>query len=145
MRFAGADEGDRHGAEGQYRRIPDRRFDPLQPDGQKSRAGAEGLADPAEDTALLVGKHCGKFGGDQRRGNEEHDGREEVVEGRREAVNRFRRESAQADDRRDVHDRQRHDAQLEPVLEVVFFYIHIRLFFLERCWMCNYRAKPCGT
>ena len=82
MRLVHADEGDRHGSEGQDGGIPDRRFDPLQPDGQKTRARSVGLADPAEHAALLVGEHGGQLGGDHGRRNEEHDGCEQVIEGR---------------------------------------------------------------
>ena len=77
-----SDEGDRHGAEGQHRGVPDRRFDPLQPDGQKARARSVGFAHPAEDAALLVGEHRRQFGRHQRGGDQEDDRREEVVEGR---------------------------------------------------------------
>ena len=112
--LVGSDEGDGDRPEGEHRGVPDGRFNPLQPDGQKARPCAVGLAHPAEDAALLVGEHGRQLGGHECRGDEEDDGREEVVEGRRGSVDRFGRESAQADDCRHVHDGQRHDAQLEP-------------------------------
>ena len=65
----------------------------------------------------------GQLGGHERRGDEEDDGGKEVVEGRRGSVDRLGRESAQADDRRHVHDGQRHDTQLEPRTRC-FFCIH---------------------
>ena len=124
VRFVRADEGDRHGAEGQHRGVPDRRLDPLQPDGQEARAGTEGLADPAEDAALLVGEHRREFGGDHGRRNQEDDGGKQVVEGRREPVDRLGGQAAQAHDRRHVHDGECHDTQLETRACGGFLYIH---------------------
>lgn len=117
------DEGNRDRPEGEHRGVPDGRFNPLQPDGQKARPCAVGFAHPAEDAALLVGEHGGQLGGHERRGDEEDDGGKEVVEGRRGSVDRLGRESAQAYDRRHVHDGQRHDTQLEPRTRC-FFCIH---------------------
>ena len=108
-----SDEGDRHGAEGEDRRIPDRRFDPLQPDGKESRAGSERLADPTEDASLLVGEHRRQFGCHQRGGNQEDNRCKKVIERRRRAIDRFGRQPAQADDRRDVHDGERCHAEFE--------------------------------
>ena len=74
-----ADKGDRDGSEGQHGRIPDRTFDPLQPDGQETRAGAHRFADPAEHTALFVGEHRRQLGCDQRGRDQENDRREQVI------------------------------------------------------------------
>ena len=74
-----ADEGDRDGSERKHGRIPDRTFDPLQPDGQEARSGAHRFADPAEHTALLVGEHRCQLGRDQRGRDQENDRREQVV------------------------------------------------------------------
>ena len=80
VRVVHADEGDRHGTERQYGGVPDRRLDPLQPDGQESRAGAVRLADPAEYTALFGGEHRGQLRGDHGRRDEEDDGGKQIVE-----------------------------------------------------------------
>ena len=83
VRFVHADKGDRYGAEGQYRRVPDRRFDPLKPDGEKSRACAVRFADPAEYTALFVGEHGRQLRSHHGRRDQEDDCGEQVVECRR--------------------------------------------------------------
>ena len=113
VRLVGTDEGYGHGAECEHGGIPYCRFDPLQEYGQKSCSGAESLAHPAEDAALLVGEHGGQLGGHQRCGDQEDDGCEEVVEGRREPIYGLGGEPSQTYHGRDVHYGERHDREFE--------------------------------
>ena len=73
-------EGYRHCTECKDGRVPDGGLDPLQPYGQEACAGAECLTDPAEDSALLVGKHRGQLSSDHSGRNQKYDGCKKVVE-----------------------------------------------------------------
>ncbi len=96
-------EGKRHGTERQHRRIPDGALYPLQPYAQESGLVAEGLAYPAEHTALLVGKHGREFGGHKRYRYQENKCCKYIIECGAYSIFGFRWQSSQRDNRHDVH------------------------------------------
>ena len=124
MRLVHPDEGDGNGPEGEDRGIPDGRLNPLQEDGHKAGACAEGFPDPAEDSALLVGEHGGQLGCHHGRRNQKYDGCKEVVEGRRKTIFGLGSQSAQTHHSRHVHNGQRHHAELKPLARGCLFCLH---------------------
>ena len=102
------DKGDAHSTKGKHRGIPNRRLDPLQPNGKETCSRTKGLTNPAEDTALLISKHSGKLSRNHRRRDKEDNGCEEVVECRLQTIDGLSGQTSKTYHSRNIHYGQRH-------------------------------------